>query len=335
MSSPCLPRLISTASLYFTLKFDNDTFHLHPSPQIVTHNTQRIWESCTQDGRLGYACLVTPRKTSLTFHPGLALFQCDLDFDMVHDLNDEMGLTQQEKQAGKSSSTKLDGAHRRQAENAKVREEAPASSKFKQMPKPALQDPTEISYSLYAKLCSDPDKIRKHLDDTGVVSKFMRGYHSWMLDCLDGGLYEASFARDCYGPAYRYCLLGACVMTLGAKLSTHERKVMREYYKDAGFMRDGVKQLGEGLDGYKNGVPWEFVESKSLHDTMLAGGPKEEDLLFPGLGMMNTWWPDHGRRTQEMVRCMIPINHLNAVRLTSSSSTRRGIEPQSRPRSHA
>ncbi|KAK4503161.1 hypothetical protein PRZ48_006589 [Zasmidium cellare] len=236
---------------------------------------------------------------------GLSLFQCDLDFDILLELNEETGLEKLEKVAGKVAAKYADAARRRMAENAKLRE-GPSfedvGAKHHHLPgPPPKQKPDEINYSLYAKLCSDPEKVRTYLDASGTLSSFLRRLHKWMLDCRPGGLCDESLLHDCWGPGYRYCLTGACAMTLGAKLSEAERSIMRKYYKDVGFMRDAVKQLEKALEGYVNGKPWDFG-SKGLEDTMRDGGAKEEDQLFPGLGMFNTWAPDHGRRKPEMQR---------------------------------
>lgn len=101
--------------------------------------------------------------------------------------------------------------------------------------------------------------------------------------------------KTCYGPSYQLCLLGACAMTLGARIPKRHRKVMREVYRDVGFMRDAVTQLGIALDqdeGYVNGVPWDFG-SLGFEDYAAAGGAPEADLLFPGTGMLNVRAPDH------------------------------------------
>lgn len=101
--------------------------------------------------------------------------------------------------------------------------------------------------------------------------------------------------HNCFGPSYQLCLLGACAMTLGARIPEQDRSVMREVYKDVAFMRDAVIQLETALDldeGYVNGVPWDFG-SLGVNDYTAAGGAANEDLMFPGTGMANVRAPDH------------------------------------------
>lgn len=67
-------------------------------------------------------------------------------------------------------------------------------------------------------------------------------------------------------------------MTHGAN-SAVDRAVMRERYQNSSFMHDAVKQLEVTLDGYIDGVPWDFG-SKGLVDIAATEDFAEEDLLF-------------------------------------------------------
>ncbi|KAF2165433.1 hypothetical protein M409DRAFT_55829 [Zasmidium cellare ATCC 36951] len=227
---------------------------------------------------------------------GLSLFQSDLDYDLIGDLNLQLGLKDLEEADGKPRMPDISPAERRQKENAKVAEHSKKDMqgvKRFQSPKTPKQDPKEISYSVYAKLCSDLERVRTFLDD-GALAKGMKYYIDWIAKAKKRHLH------DPYGPGYYVCLLGACAMTLGAKITDEQRDAMRKRYDNASFMRGAVAQLEKAIEGYVNGVPWEF-DSKGLQDTQLTGGvADEDDLLFPGTGMINVRAPDHGRGREEM-----------------------------------
>lgn len=78
--------------------------------------------------------------------------------------------------------------------------------------------------------------------------------------CLDDGALERMVrkrwsdghnANKCRGygdrPDYELVLLGACAMTMGAKLPPDLKEYMQEKYRGVGLMRDAIKQMEKGL----------------------------------------------------------------------------------------
>lgn len=235
----------------------------------------------------------------------LKLFCCDWDLDLIQDFDDDCGLPDLEVEHGRTKPRLPNGTallrqeeHRRWAVNSNVVKEEDVIRR-PELPKTAEADNKSLNYSLFAKLCSPPDttnKVREHLDAAGVLNKAF-----WKLKNKVNAS-KSSWNRDPYGPAYRLCMLGACSMTHGAKISAEHMATMRNYYQNCGLMRDAVTQLKAALDpdtGYKNGTPWDFG-SIGQQENMANGGAPKEDLLYPGCGMTNVWVPDHGRQKGEM-----------------------------------
>ncbi|EME45516.1 hypothetical protein DOTSEDRAFT_128531 [Dothistroma septosporum NZE10] len=197
----------------------------------------------------------------------LKLFMCDYDLDLIGHLGVEVGLPAlEQQQTGKTATDFRNPASARMLDH---------------------QSGRGARYSLYAKLCSHPEVVRKYLDDgalsrvTADLRRKINAAHEWWL-------------KDCYGPGYHLCILGACTMTLGAVLSNQDKAAIRAVYKNCELMRDAVTQLDAALDlhtGYVNGVPWNFGVS-SIGEIELAS---KEDLAFPAKGMINVRGPDHGR----------------------------------------
>lgn len=243
----------------------------------------------------------------------LQLFCCDADLDFIQDFNKECGLVALEAKHGKAPLPEGD-EHRgalRQAEHNMMAQKGPSDGKAVHLyPKPT-NDKANINFSVLAALCTHPEYVRRHLDTSGDFTAKMTSLRAKCLKARPGVL---GGIQDPYGPGYMLCLLGACGMTLGVKISHDERNAMRKYYKDCGLMRDAVTQLGDALEsdtGYvvsvphsyyhmphgfffklytdclQNGVSWDFGSPGRI-DSMLAGGAPKEDHIFPGI-MTNIW----------------------------------------------
>ncbi|EME84140.1 uncharacterized protein MYCFIDRAFT_195277 [Pseudocercospora fijiensis CIRAD86] len=173
---------------------------------------------------------------------------------------------------------------------------------IKREPAVLKKDESEIAinYSMFQKLCSHPEKVRAYLDSSGALSKRFTALRK------EARTSKLEWTRDPYGPGYIMCMLGACAMTLGARLSVLDLEGMRKYYKNCGLMRDAV-----------NGSPWDFG-SIGRDENMARGGAAKEDLIYPGCGMTNIWAPDHGRQQDELkftrshVMKAIAVNKPNA-----------------------
>ncbi|KAF2167485.1 hypothetical protein M409DRAFT_22293 [Zasmidium cellare ATCC 36951] len=230
----------------------------------------------------------------------LKLFCCDLDLDLVQELNGDCGLYDLEVRHGRKglkpgTGTLRQDEHRLWAAKSKAIKEEDVMPR-PELPKQDEENETPISYSLFEKLCSHTDRVRAHLDTTGALEKQFEKLHH------EANTSNPNWTRDPYGPGYRLCILGACGMTLGAKISTRHKNVMRKYYKDCGLMRDAMTQIEAALDpatGYKDGTPHDFG-SPSQQENMANGGAPKEDLIYPGCGMANVWVPDHSRKKSEM-----------------------------------
>ncbi|KAK4500823.1 hypothetical protein PRZ48_009015 [Zasmidium cellare] len=232
----------------------------------------------------------------------LKLFCCDWDLDLIQDLNGDCGLYDLEVKHGRKgpplepgTNTIRQDEHRRWAANSKaIREEDVV--RRPELPKKDNTEDKEIAYSLFEKLCSHPDRVRKHLDATGLLDETFKKANREAIAA------SPSWIGDCYGPAYRICILGACGMSLGAKISKQHKNAMRKYYKNCGLMRDAMVQIEAALDevsGYTEGKCWDFG-SPGQQENMAAGGCPKEDRLYPGCGLTNVWVPDHGRQKGEM-----------------------------------
>ncbi|KAF7194577.1 hypothetical protein HII31_04083 [Pseudocercospora fuligena] len=228
----------------------------------------------------------------------LQLFCSDWDLDLVQEFDKDCGLLDLEIKHGRNRLVESDAESHRQEEHNMWRNKDNVTLDGVITRVPALPKKNEngINFSMFEKLCSHPEKVRAYLDSSGALSKKFKALRN------DARTSEPERLRDPYGPGYFMCILGACGMTLGARLSELDREAMEKYYKDCGLMRDAVKQIGDALDpdtGYVNGCPWDFVSSSHAQTVADKGAPKE-DLIFPGTGMINIWAPDHGRATSDM-----------------------------------
>ncbi|CAK1364583.1 unnamed protein product [Cercospora beticola] len=232
---------------------------------------------------------------------GLQLFCCDMDLDMIRKLTYDCGVNALEAEHGKTPSNAC--AHHWHAmrdadHNIMAHEGSPESRSIHVRPY-STDGEKNINFSLLASLCTHPDIVRQYLDNSGIFTAKMT---SFRLEAMQSRPGVPGGTQDPWGPAYKLCLFGACGMTLGVKISDGERDSMRQYYKDCGLVRDAVTQLGAALDrdsGYVNGVPWDF--GSVARNTIIAnGGPSQEDLIFPGTGLLDTWAPDHGRYDDKM-----------------------------------
>ena len=94
-------------------------------------------------------------------------------------------------------------------------------------------------------------------------------------------------------PRYKFVLLGACAISLGCTLPSAFKDCLKKNYKSVGLMRDAVKQMDKALngpDGFTDGTPYEF-DSAGLDETVMRGGPPDEDLMYPGSNMLNVQSP--------------------------------------------
>ena len=159
------------------------------------------------------------------------------------------------------------------------------------------KDVEGVSYIIYRPMCSDPELIRKHLDN-GILVDLIAKKEAKMMDDPTGNK-EKMLEYHMEDPCYAYVLLGACAMTLGCQLPNAYVAMLRKVYAEGGLMPDAQKQMKKALfgpDGYTNGVPYDF-ESKSLVEEANSK-PKEEEkdngcgyqlmnVLSPG-GLFNT-----------------------------------------------
>lgn len=161
----------------------------------------------------------------------LQLFCCDYDLDLIHQFDKDCGLIALEVEQGKNRSCNVNT--RRQAEHKIWRE--------KNEGRP-VSNTASVSYSMFEKLCSDPEKVRSHLDSTSALDKRFAALRKEAQNA------ERFLIDNPYGPCYKLCILGACAMTLGAKISDVDREAMCKYHKNCALMRDAVTQLADALD---------------------------------------------------------------------------------------
>jgi hypothetical protein len=222
----------------------------------------------------------------------LTLFSSDFDLNLIVELNDQAGLHELEKAAGGKDHTDTSPAAQRQADHDRLRRNGDTEgTTVVSFPPAAHECDDELRYSLYAKLCSHPEIVRRFMDD-GVLRR--------MMDQCSRELNEANdyWKSHAYGPGYLLMLLGCCAMTLGAELNQQDRDIMQAHCRSVSLLRDAIKQVEEALDpdtGYVNGIPWDFM-TKPFGTTTT----KEEDLAFPGTGTINCLAPDHGLDETEM-----------------------------------
>ncbi|KJX95159.1 hypothetical protein TI39_contig4130g00003 [Zymoseptoria brevis] len=222
----------------------------------------------------------------------LTLFSCDYDLNLILELNDQAGLRELAAAAGAKDKKDISGAAQRQADHERIRRgDDTEDTTTKAFPPAAHECDGEVKYSLYAKLCSDPRRVRAYID-SGPLRRMMDQYGRELLEAND------YWKADAYGPGYQFVLLGCCAMTLGAQLGQKDRDLMQTHLRLVPLMRDAVKQVEAALDpdtGYVSGVPWDFM-TKPFGTTI----NKEEDLVFPGTGTINCRAPDHGYNPTEM-----------------------------------
>lgn len=232
---------------------------------------------------------------------GLGLFQSDFDYDKIQDLGDEAGiLWRLERDDAKQNSewqdtviesceppTFANGATDKKAIYCDVVDKALTGKASTQSVRNIEHDRAdeckvkrkddELYYSLYAKLCSHPDRVRQYLDDNLILLGMMAKHRKKAEQNKD----------DPKRPTYVCVLLGACAMSLGCKIPEGYLSYLRAVYahrKRVGLMRDALTQMSKALfgpDGYKNdGTPYDFG-NKGLQSTIASGGPPLEDRYLP------------------------------------------------------
>lgn len=146
----------------------------------------------------------------------LSLFCCDYDLDLVQHLDEKCGLLALELAAGRQPRPGVNTGTARQAEHARIKAMSTISAEARQN--------LPVNYSMLEKLCSDPLKVRAHLDTTGALARVFTDLRRQAVEV------ERSFLHDPYGPGYHICILGACAMTLGARISANDRATMGRYF---------------------------------------------------------------------------------------------------------
>lgn len=219
----------------------------------------------------------------------LKLFCCDWDLDLIQELGRKCGLEELEKKHGKTH--RSSGGQRRQEEHRMwcAKSTGVKEEDVKRTPALPEDDTAPINYSLFERICSHPEKIRAYLDSTGKLADLMATLRKKARSL------PRSEIRDPYYEGYQLNILGACAMTLGARVSVTDREAMRmvsslltlfvhfagadcvKYYKNCGLMRDALKQIEAALDpdtGYKSGTPWDFGSISRDENMMRGGAPK-------------------------------------------------------------
>ncbi|KAK4539175.1 hypothetical protein LTR36_001175 [Oleoguttula mirabilis] len=210
---------------------------------------------------------------------GLGLFQSDYDYDIIDDLTSEVGLRQLEEEANKA-----------------------AAKHDKHDKKPTKTDEDDyddrgVHYSVFADHCSSAEAVE-------VVKKYMEaGPLAQLVAKYEAKLTGPGAAEAYHPPQYILVLIGACAMTLGCTLAPPFLALLKKLYATAGLMRDAKAQMHKALHGgpkdafVNDGTAYDFG-SLGLHDTMAAGGPPDEDTMYPesiygkgGVKMMNVQSP--------------------------------------------
>jgi hypothetical protein len=170
---------------------------------------------------------------------------------------------------------------------------------FAKTPGKDEKDIDDIHYSIYARCCSNPDLVRKHLD-SGILVKMIAQKEATML-AMPTKERELEFALQ--DPCYVYVLFGACAMTLGCQLPEGYIAMLKKVFTEGGLMPDALKQMKKALagpTGYRNGEPYDF-ESNSLVETANSDDRKDKKsnkLGFVGMnvpspgGLFNTGMGD-------------------------------------------
>ena len=141
----------------------------------------------------------------------------------------------------------------------------------------------EVHLSILADHCGDVELVKKHLDGD-VLAKLMVKKQADMKGGKSGYV----------DPDYELVILGACAMSIGCTLPAGFKEQLKDVYQSVGLMRDAKKQMDKALngpDGFKDGEPYNF-DSPGLDETMMSGGPANEDRIFPGSNMLNVQAPN-------------------------------------------
>lgn len=151
----------------------------------------------------------------------LKLFCCDWDLDLIQEFGEKCGLEELEKKHGKTY--RSSGGQRRQEEHRMwcAKSTGVKEEDVKRTPVLSEEDAIPINYSLFEKICSHPEKIRAYIDSTGKLGDLMATLRKEARSAPKSRL------RDPYYEGYRITMLGACAMTLGARLSMTDREAMR------------------------------------------------------------------------------------------------------------
>ncbi|KAJ9622072.1 hypothetical protein H2203_006953 [Taxawa tesnikishii (nom. ined.)] len=133
-----------------------------------------------------------------------------------------------------------------------------------------LEEPNRLYFA------DDYDKVRKIMDN-GVLARLVAKY-------MNATSEEAKRFRA--PPKYMLVILGALAMEHGCTLSPSFRQFLKENYVNVGLLRDGLRQMSEAVDNYKDGLPYHF----------------DRDLIFPDGVLFNTPTPEHGMSWAQSMR---------------------------------
>ena len=195
---------------------------------------------------------------------GLGLFQSDNDYDIIDELTYQCGLDKLASdaaaaQSGQTATDKQETA----GDTGNVNEDATS------------EPDSSIRYSLYANHNPSEDAI-------AVVRDYLNG--GKLKEMVDKKNAELASNTDSYPPIpYVLCILGACAMSLGCNIYPSFKEQLKVIYINAGLMRDAKTQMKKALfgpNGYEYGKEYDFG-AKGLHETMMSGGPADEDKLYP------------------------------------------------------
>lgn len=212
---------------------------------------------------------------------------------MVDDLDSEAGLDSKKLQQEALKRAKAANPEAFKAKDEEIDSEPEITEALKtaRAANPELfKDDEEEKYpsmlSIYAAHCDDIELVRKHMDD-GALAELVAKYQK-KASKLGPNDFEFQ------DPRYKLVLIGACAMTLGCTLPADFKDYLKKMHKSVGLMRDAVKQMGtalkDGPDGFKSGEPYKF-DSPGLMETMMSGGPRDEDRMYPGSMLMNVQTP--------------------------------------------
>ncbi|KAK4545248.1 hypothetical protein LTR36_003428 [Oleoguttula mirabilis] len=227
---------------------------------------------------------------------GLGLFQSDYDYDIIQELSQEAGLWLLEADDAKQGKVGVYIEAIEKADRGEANAQGIRNLEHKRADETeATRKPNEIYYSIYAKLCSHPKRVKAYLENSGMLNKLIRDRLA-RLNAPDA-------KKDTFRPGYAVVLLGACAMSLGCNLPVEFFQHLRASYAHqtrVGLMRDAITQMSKALfgpNGYSNGKSYDFG-SKGLDFTVNTGGPSFADRYFPS--MINVPSPA-GTLPQEML----------------------------------